>query len=65
MKKSLMWLIWAIVVIVVNVVTWELISQGLVFFVIELIIISILLTISIKKANPEEQKKKTEPATRQ
>ena len=60
MKKSLIWLIWAIVVIIVNVVTWELISQGLVFFVIELIIISILLaiSISIKKANPKEKKRK-------
>lgn len=65
MKKSSIWLIWVIVVVAVNVVTWELISQGLVFFVIELIIISILLAVSIKKTISEEQKKKTESATPQ
>jgi len=59
MKKSLMWLIWAIVYFVVTVVTVAAIFQGLVTFpVIVLIIISMMLSMWIIKAIPDEQKEK-------
>lgn len=65
-KKSSMWLTWAIIYFVVTVVTVAAIFQGLVTFpVIVLIIISMMVSMWVMKAIPEEQKNKTKPVTPQ